>query len=341
MKEALFYNGANKGAVKCFLCPHNCHISDGGTGVCKVRKNQEGVLNSLVYGHPVSSSMDPIEKKPLFHFQPGSETFSLATFGCNLKCSFCQNHTISQCPSDNHMMFQNSTSSKEVTPENIVKEAIRENAKSISFTYTEPTIFFEYALEISKLAISNGLKTIFVSNGYINPDPIRLISQYLSAINIDLKCFSDETYRKVMKGSLLPVLTAIKEYYKSGVWVEITTLLITDLNDSEEEVGSIAEFIASVSCDIPWHISRYHPRYKMRERKSTEVESIAKARETGKKAGLKYVYSGNLFGDDGESTYCPSCSKKLINRKGYAILENLLEKGSCPECQAKISGHWE
>ena len=328
MKEALFYERL-KDKVQCQLCPHNCIIADGKRGICGVRENKDGKLYSLVYGKAIANSLDPIEKKPLFHFLPGSLSYSLATQGCNLKCKFCQNWEISQ-------ETQNIIG-KDISPEEIVQDAIDNDCKSISYTYTEPTIFFEYALDTAKIAHKNGLKNVFVSNGFINKEPIKEISRYLDAINIDLKGFSEDYYKKLCGARLKPVLDAIKEYHKQGVFLEITTLIVPGHNDNEDMLKKIAEFIASVDKNIPWHISRFFPHYKMDHTNPTDTSTIHKAIKTGKQLGIKYIYAGNIPGDGNESTYCPNCGKKIIERIGFNIGSIKLKGNKCPFCNSEIN----
>jgi len=326
MKEAMFYGKKNKD-VQCKLCPHNCVIANGKRGLCGVRENQDGKLVSLVYGKAISAAVDPIEKKPFFHFMPGSKAYSIATLGCNLKCDFCQNWEISQAKN---------IVGKDLSPEDVVEDAIANNCQSIAYTYTEPTIFFEYAYDIAKIANTKGLKNLFVTNGFINKEPIDKISKYLDAANVDLKGFSEEFYKKRCSAKLEPVLSAIKEYHKKGVFLEITTLIVPGHNDNKEMLKEIASFIASVDKKIPWHISRFYPHYKMQDVMPTSVDVIHNAVLIGKEEGLKYIYAGNVPGDDYESTYCWNCGKKVISRVGFQVQEINLDKGKCEFCGKKI-----
>lgn len=333
MKEALFYKKLENNALQCELCPHQCTIADSKRGLCGVRENQNGKLYSLVFGKAIAEHPDPIEKKPLFHFHPGSFAYSVATAGCNFSCLHCQNHDISQMPRQSRQIV-----GRDISPEDIVINAKRQGCRSISYTYTEPTIYFEYALETARIAAQNGIKNNFVTNGYINQDPIDMIAPYLDAANIDLKSFSDDFYKKICGARLQPVLDSIAYYRKKGIWTEITTLLIPGLNDSEQELEDIASFIAGVSVEIPWHVTAFYPIHQMTDRERASAELLAKARQTGISAGLRYVYTGNIPGQQGESTYCYQCGKLLIQRIGYRIADNCITENGCPECGAAIDG---
>ena len=289
MQEAMFYNKAKGKEAQCYLCAHNCKIALGQFGFCGVRQNIQGVLNTLVYAQVIAANVDPIEKKPLYHFLPGSMSFSIATVGCNFRCGFCQNWQISQVSGQD-----NAREVYKLMPERIVEEAKKNHCQSISYTYTEPTIFFEYAYDIAKVAKQAGLKNIFVTNGYMSREALETISPYLDAANIDLKSFREKFYVENCKGHLQPVLDSIKLAKKLGVWIEITTLIIPGHNDSASELSDIAGFIASVGKDIPWHISRFHPDYHFLNQKLTPIETLKKAEDLGKKAGLDHVYLGNV-----------------------------------------------
>lgn len=335
MKEAMIYEKLEGAEVRCNLCNHNCLIKNHRSGICAVRENTDGVLHSLVYGKVISLNIDPIEKKPLFHFLPESTSLSIATVGCNFRCKHCQNYEISQYPRTRSM----SIPGKDTTPDEIVEAAIQNNCKSISYTYTEPTIFFEFAYACARLAREKGLKNVFVSNGYTGKEAIRLIAPFLDANNIDLKG-SDKFYRDVCGARLEPVKETIRLMKELGVWVEVTTLVIPDLNDSEKDLTDIAEFISSVDAAIPWHVTQFYPTYKLLDKPRTPVSKLRWARELGFKAGLKYVYEGNVPGEGGENTYCPSCKKILIERVGYCISANLIKNSRCPKCNALIEGIW-
>jgi len=329
----LFYEREKGGNVRCGLCRFRCLISDGGRGVCAVRENRGGTLYSLVYGNICAEHVDPIEKKPLFHVMPGSITYSIATAGCNFKCRNCQNHTISQ-------VDQNATvHGLKLTPLEIVQRAIDSNCRSISYTYTEPTIFFEFACDTARLAREAGIKNIFVTNGYISSEALKAIAPFMDAANIDLKGFSDIFYRDVVQARLSEVLDSIVEYKNQGIWLEITTLLIPGLNDSDAELRGIVDFIATnLGIDTPWHVTAFYPTYNMTDRPRTAVAALRKARDIGIAAGLRYVYEGNIPGEGGENTFCPSCSVLLIKRYGYSIHQNRISRGVCPDCSSVIAG---
>jgi pyruvate formate lyase activating enzyme len=330
--EAVFYEKLTGNVVHCRLCSHNCHIVEGKRGICGVRENREGILYSLVYGRLVSGNVDPIEKKPLFHFFPGSSAYSVATVGCNFRCKNCQNWEISQSPKPQHSIM-----GRVVSPIEIVHAANRLRCKSIAYTYTEPVVFMEYALDAAKLAVEQDLKNVFVTNGYITEAALRTVAPFLHAANIDLKSFSDEFYRENCGARLQPVLDAIKLHKKLGIWIEVTTLIIPTLNDSEETLTEIATFLADVGVEIPWHVSRFYPTYELIDLPPTPRERISKAREIGLKAGLRYIYQGNLRGD-GENTYCYSCGELLIERYGYQIVKNQIVDSTCPRCSVLIDG---
>jgi pyruvate formate lyase activating enzyme len=335
MKEAMFYEKLAGADVTCRLCAHNCLIHNGHRGICAVRENKEGTLYSLVYGKVISMNIDPIEKKPLFHFLPASTSFSIATVGCNFRCKHCQNYEISQFPRERKFEIPG----RDMTPEGIVNAAVHNNCNSISYTYTEPTIFFEFAHDCAVLAHEKGVGNVFVSNGYTGPDAARLIAPYLDGNNVDLKG-SDRFYREICGAKLEPVKETITLMKELGVWLEVTTLIIPDLNDSDKDLTDIAEFICSVDSGIPWHVSQFYPTYKLLDKPRTPVETLRKAREIGFRAGLKYVYEGNVPGEGGENTYCPSCKDLLIGRIGYRILENRIDNGKCPKCGTEIEGVW-
>ena len=331
----MFQEAKEGGKVLCGLCSHRCLIADGKRGICAVRENRGGVLYSLVYDRIIAQNIDPIEKKPLFHFQPGSRSYSIATPGCNFRCLHCQNADISQLPRDHGGILLG----EGVQPSEIVKAAKNAGCTSISYTYTEPTIFFELAYETARLAVEAGLKNVFVTNGYITPKALETIRPYLHAANIDLKGFSDEFYKKVCGARLRPVLDAIGLYKKYGIWIEITTLIIPDHNDSEAELKQIAGFIRSVGADVPWHVTRFHPTYKLTEEPRTPLQTLKRAREIGFEAGLRYVYEGNIPGE-GEETACWSCRKPLVKRFGFSVEENNIRDGKCRFCGSPIDGVW-
>ncbi|MCL5023240.1 MAG: AmmeMemoRadiSam system radical SAM enzyme [Nitrospirae bacterium] len=332
MKEARFYEKIGDGKVKCFLCAQHCTISPGKRGICAVRENREGILYSLVYGKVIARHVDPIEKKPLFHFFPGSTSYSIATVGCNFKCMHCQNYDISQYPKKHADI-----PGDEMTPEEVVRQAELAGCTSISYTYTEPTIFMEFAYDCARLAHQKGIRNVFVSNGYTGPEATRLIAPYLDGNNIDLKG-DDAFYRKVAGARLQPVLDTIALMKKLGVWIEVTTLIIPGYNDSAEFLTWAAEFVKSVDPAIPWHVTQFSPTYQLMDKPRTPVATLRKAREIGFGAGLKYVYEGNVPGEGGENTRCPSCGELLIERFGFTLTKVEMKNSSCPQCKAHIDG---
>lgn len=336
MKEAYLYEKLDQDRVRCFLCNHKCLIKAEASGICGVRQNQSGSLFTLVYDKVIAAHIDPIEKKPLFHFLPGSRSYSIATVGCNFKCLFCQNADISQMPSDSHRIY-----GEKMLPQEIVQKAVRTQAATLAYTYTEPTIFFELALDTARLAAKAGLKNIFVSNGYMSEECLKEIYPDLHGANIDLKAYSDSFYKEQCGAKLEPVLKNLVTLVELGVWLEVTTLIIPGLNDSVKELKSLARFLADLSPDIPWHISRFHPTYRLLNLPATPAETIHRACELGHEAGLKYVYPGNLPGDEGEKTSCHSCGKTLIDRFGFQVQQNCIVNRRCPQCGETIPGVWE
>lgn len=333
IREALLYEKLADFRVQCALCAHRCKINPDRRGLCGVRENRDGVLYSLVFGTLIADHVDPIEKKPFFHVYPASRSYSIATVGCNLSCEFCQNHEISQMPRSTLMI-----TGEDTTPAAIVERALKNACQTIAYTYTEPTVYLETALETAKIACREGLQNVFVTNGFMTSAAIEMMAPYLIAANVDLKSFQDEFYKKQCGGQLQPVLDSLVKMKQQGIWLEITTLLIPGLNDSPEELKDIGAFIFSLGPETPWHISRFHPQFKMLKTSSTPVSSLHRAYGIGKKAGLKHVYSGNVPGDEGENTYCSNCGKLLINRYGYRIIENHLSGNSCPGCGKKLAG---
>ena len=328
-KEAQFYKKLNNKQVKCYLCPHQCTISSGKRGLCRVRENKDGTLYSLNYIRFVATHIDPIEKKPLFHFMPGSQAYSIAAIGCNFHCLHCQNWSISQVK-DDHILGE------KISPEQIIENTINAQCQSIAYTYTEPTIYYETAYDISRLAHQKGLKNIFITNGYIGTEALDRIAPFLDAVNIDLKAMNEAFYQKVCGARLQPVLNNIEHYYKLGIWLEITTLIIPDYNDNLSELKKIARFIAGISKDIPWHITAFYPSYQLSGVEQTPIEKLDKAFQIGREAGLKYVYQGNI--GRREETYCPNCGQLLIERPSFYKTENKIQKGQCPYCGEKIKG---
>jgi len=332
---AMLWEPADDKAVQCKLCPWRCKIAPGKRGICQVRENRDGKLYSLNYHAVCAANIDPIEKKPLFHFQVGSLSYSVACIGCNFQCQFCQNWQISQMPRDSGQLLGAS-----ITPQRMVAEAIKSNCKSIAYTYTEPTVYFELAYETAKLAHEKGLKNVFVSNGYITTEALQTIKPYLDGMNVDLKSFRDEFYRTVCKGRLQPVLDSLKWLVRNGVWVEVTTLVVPGNNDSEDELKDIAEFIAAeLGKFVPWHVSRYHPAYQFDSAAPTPLSTVERALKIGREAGLRYCYGGNVGGHRSENTYCYACGKLLISRRGFLVDDNQITADNrCPACNAKIDG---
>jgi pyruvate formate lyase activating enzyme len=329
----MLYRQLENNRVHCFLCSQHCHIESGEVGKCGVRLNRDGKLLSLVYGKVIAEHIDPIEKKPLFHFYPGSRSYSIATMGCNFTCLFCQNSDISQVSRESGAIFGQS-----VSPEDIAKKAWEADCDSIAYTYTEPTIFMEYALDVAIGAKERGLANVFVSNGYMTPEALDAISPFLNAANIDLKSFDDKFYREMCGARLKPVLATLEGIKEKGIWLEVTTLLVTDLNDSDNELRELAKFLVGLGVETPWHISRFHPTYMLTDRGPTPVEKLQRARQIGLEAGLRYVYTGNVPGDSGENTYCHSCGALLIKRLGYSLKKQGLNGAACSKCGTVLEG---
>ena len=333
--EALLYIPLKDHTVQCHLCSHRCIIKDGRRGICGVRENKNGCLETLVYDKIIASHIDPIEKKPLYHFYPGTLAYSIGTVGCNFKCRFCQNADIAHMPAD----YDGRIAGTLMTPENIVEGAIKGDCKSIAYTYNEPTVFFELAIATAKLAHEKNIKNVFVSNGYMTAEALEMASPYLDAANVDLKAFSDDFYKKMCNASLAPVLETLKKMKELDIFVEVTTLLIPGLNDDPGELKDLAAFIVNeLGDDTPWHVSRFHPTYKLTDRSPTPVETLRMARDIGIRAGLKYVYTGNVPGENSENTFCYDCGTQLIDRRGFHVAENRIIENKCPDCGAVIHG---
>lgn len=334
MHEAMLYEKLAGNRVRCHLCAHRCVIADGKRGVCRVRENRGGFLYTLVYGSTISQNVDPIEKKPLYHFLPGSLAYSVATPGCNFRCQWCQNWQISQMPRERDMI-----AGREVTPEQIVANARDTQCRSIAYTYTEPTVFFEYAYHTALLARLDGLANIFVTNGYMSQKMLEMFHPYLDAANVDLKAFRNKTYHGYVGAGLQPVLDNLKLMKRLGIWLEVTTLVIPNLNDDPDELRDAARFIAQeLGPDTPWHISRFFPGYKMTDRPPTPIETLLRAQEIGQEEGLHYVYPGNTAKES--NTTCPQCGYLLIRRLGYWVVENHLLNSRCPVCGTQVAGIW-
>jgi pyruvate formate lyase activating enzyme len=344
--EAKLYRKLPNNEVECLACKHRCRIVDGRTGICSVRGNEGGKLHLYVYGHPVAVNLDPVEKKPLFHFYPGSWVYSIGTFGCNFRCLFCQNWDISQFPKaeTKWLAFPSKQwilrRSLDLSPERAVEEAKRLGADGMAYTYNEPAIWAEYAEDIAELARKEGMFNVFVSSGYETEEALDYLKA-IDAYNIDLKGFTDDFYRRMCGTRLDYVLDTIKSVYKRGKWLEITTLVIPGENDSEEQLRGIASFIRNeLSPDVPWHITAFHPDYKLLNKEPTPVQTLIRAREIGKEEGLNFVYIGNVWAPDGETTFCPKCGFKLVVREGFRIVEYNIKDGKCPRCGTKIPGYW-
>jgi pyruvate formate lyase activating enzyme len=358
MKQAMFYEPLTEGRVLCTLCALYCKIAPGRRGACGVRVNVDETLYTLVYDKVVARHIDPIEKKPLFHFHPGSDSYSIATVGCNFRCLHCQNYQISQQPKVKTPPVRESGGDtpeilclslrdlearipgEHVTPEGIVRAAQRSGCRSIAYTYTEPTIFFELAYDTARLAAAAGIANVFVTNGYIAGEALAAIAPYLDAANIDLKSYNDSTHKRMTGARLQPVLESIRAYKRLGIWIEVTTLIIPGHNDSDAELRQIAEFICSVGADVPWHVTQFYPAYRLLDRNRTPPATLRRAQQIGFEAGLHYVYEGNVPGEGGENSYCHACHALLVRRYNCSLLENCIHDQCCPACAAVIPGVW-
>ncbi len=333
--EALLYEPLDDRKVRCRLCAHRCKVSDGRAGICGARVNRRGRLETLVYGKLVARNVDPIEKKPLFHYLPGSRSYSIATVGCNFKCRFCQNADIAQLPAERPGLIVG----EEAAPEEVVAEAVATDCASIAYTYTEPTVFFEFALAVAQQAKAAGLGNVFVTNGYMSAEALDMVAPYLDAANVDLKAYSDEFYREMCGARLAPVKATLKGMRARGVLVEVTTLVIPGLNDAPSELKALATFLVDeLGPETPWHLSRFHPTYRLTDRAHTPVETLKAAHQIGLEAGLKYVYIGNVPGSGSENTYCPGCGNIIINRFHYHARARLIDGNHCAYCHTPIDG---
>jgi pyruvate formate lyase activating enzyme len=338
MMEAYLYKRLEEKKVRCNLCSHRCVIKDGRRGICNVRENDAGILNTLVYGKLIAQNIDPIEKKPLFHFLPGTPSYSIATVGCNFRCRFCQNADIAQMPSDR----EGTILGTRCTPTDVVDAAQRGGCRSIAYTYTEPTVFFEFAYETAKLAHDRGIRNVFVTNGYMTSEALEMIEPYLDAANVDLKAFTDDYYKKVCGAGLKHVQATLKLMKSLDIFIEVTTLIVPGLNDDPSELNDLAAFIArDLGPETPWHISRFHPTYKLTDRPSTPIQTLTTAREIGINAGLRYVYTGNVPGNAAENTFCYSCGETVIERWGFQVENLRLKNGRCTQCDVEIDGVWK
>jgi pyruvate formate lyase activating enzyme len=333
-KLTQYFTPLGDGDVRCELCPRHCRVSKGNRGICRVRENRDGKLYSLVYGNPCALHLDPVEKIPFFHVLPGSRSLALATAGCNYTCKFCQTWEISQASPEDVFSY-------EISPEKVVQRAQQMRARSVSYTYVEPVIFFEYMIDIGSAAMNAGLRSLIHTNGFINPDPLRELAGMIDAANIDLKALSEAFYRDLCGGELAPVLDTLKTLKNGGIHLEITNLLIPTKNDDMSMVREICEWVRSeLGPDTPIHFSRFYPLYKLRNLPPTPVLTLEKAREVALSSGLRYVYVGNVPGHEGESTFCPKCRKKVIQRTGYMVGEMHLNQGNCAFCGLTIPGIW-
>ncbi len=325
--------------VQCQNCPHGCILKDGQRGFCRVRENRDGKLYTLSYGNPCSVHIDPIEKKPLYHFFPGTNAYSIATAGCNLRCKHCQNYQISQVAPEE-------TSNYKFPPERLLEDVLhykrKYNISSIAYTYTEPSIFIEYMIDSAKIAKRKGIKNVYHSNGYLNEKPLLDLIPFLDGANIDLKFFKNDSYRDISSGSLQPVLDTLKRLKEGGVWLEITYLIVPTINDGKREIKEMTNWVLNnLGSGVPIHFSRFYPTYKLENLPQTPLKIVETAREIALDMGIKHSYVGNVpAGHPGENTYCPACGKLLIKRRGYYILENNIKKGVCSGCGEKIAGYW-
>ena len=329
----------SSGKILCEACSQACILAEGEYGVCGVRKVEDGKLQLLVYGLAAALNIDPVEKKPMFHFLPNSKVFSFGTLGCNFSCTFCQNHTISQYPKEHNYDIKG----QKLSPLRAVELALEQGCTSIAYTYNEPVVFFEYSYETAKLAHENGLKNIYVTSGYETQKAIDLLEPYIDGMNIDIKSFSNDFYKEICGARLKPVLESVMYAHKKGIWLEITTLLISGKNDSNEEIRKIAKFIVSVDSSIPWHLSAFHPMYKMSHTPRTSENTLLRAYKIAKQEGLKYVYIGNVDNQKHQATYCPNCSNLVIQRSqraGWYVDNKLNKSGVCPYCSKVIEGVW-
>jgi pyruvate formate lyase activating enzyme len=343
-KEAMLYKRINHEKVHCYLCAHHCKIQQGRLGFCQARQNIAGRLYTLVYGETIARHVDPIEKKPIYHFKPGASVYSIATAGCNFQCPFCQNWQISQLSEKRSEQMSESKAPKAFgdpfSPEQIVAAALENKCSGIAYTYTEPTIFFEYAFETARLAREYDLDNIFVTNGYMTAQALGMIAPYLNAANVDLKAWDASYYQDYCKARKKPVLDTIRRLHAKGIWLEITTLIIPGENDSEWQFEGISRFIASVDVDIPWHISRFHPQYRFLNHTSTPLQTLQRAAEIGRSNNLRYIYMGNIA-PYSNTTNCYQCAEPIVLRSLGDVAVLNLKKNKCQECGARIAGVWE
>ncbi len=333
--EARYYEKRPKGRIKCHLCPWECTVAPGDRGICQVRENRDGTYTSLVYGNVATYHDDPIEKKPFFHVLPGSTAFSIATAGCNVECKFCQNWELAQRKPEE-------IPNVAMTPEEVADAAVRAGCASVAYTYNEPTIFTEFMQDVASASKKRGLRSVVVSNGFINPEPLKDLCQVVDAYKIDLKAFSDSYYEKIVSGQLAPVLQTLQTLKREGMWTEIVYLIVPTLNDSDQEIREMCAWVKQeLGLDVPVHFSRFYPQYKLRNLPPTPISTLEKAWQIGRDAGLHYVYMGNVPGHPGENTVCPSCGEKVISRIGYRVTEVRLKDGHCEKCGHLIPGVWK
>lgn len=335
LKEVSFYRKLPDLKIQCEICPKKCEIADLERGYCGNKENRKGTYYSLVYGQSCAAHIDPIEKKPLFHYLPSTNSFSIASVGCNFECKFCQNWRIAQYRPEQVESFH-------LPPKEVVSLAKQKDCPTIAYTYTEPVVFYEYMHDTAKLAKSQGIGSVMISNGFINEEPLIKLCQQLSGVKIDLKAFTENFYKDYCSGELKPVLHTLKTLKKIGIWYEIVVLLIPTLNDDQGEIRDMCQWIKNeLGVDVPLHFSRFHPMYKIKNLPSTPVKTLENARKIAREIGLHYVYLGNVAGNEGENTYCPSCGELLIRRIGYHIVSNLVGNGKCPKCGHVIPGVWQ
>lgn len=339
MKPAILVQELDNLVVQCGICEHRCKIHPGAAGICGVRKNIDGTLYLAVYGDAVAVHIDPIEKKPLFHFYPGSDALSIGTYGCNMRCRWCQNWELSQIrnpeqiPDMRHRTYP---------PEELISIARERQIKSIAYTYNEPTVFFEYSYDVARLAKAHDIKNVYVSNGYMSLESLGLLAPFLDAINVDLKGFTDSLYTRYAGARLEPVKRNIEFIAKeTEIWIEVTTLVVPGINDSDDELRNAAEWLASVDTDMPWHVSAFHPSFQMMDRPRTPASTLERAYAIGKQAGLHHIYVGNISDPGKESTYCSECGTKLIERYGYSTRVLWDIPGECPSCKTIVAGVWQ
>jgi pyruvate formate lyase activating enzyme len=332
--EAKYYKKLEHKEIECQLCPRKCKVGDRERGYCGVRENQNGIYYTLVYGLSCSFHQDPIEKKPFFHFLPGTDAFSIATAGCNLNCKFCQNWEISQARPEQ-------TYNLELSPQSVVESALSGNCPSIAYTYSEPTVFYEYMLDCAKAGRKKGVKSVMVSAGFMQQEPLVELCKELDAVKIDLKAFNEKYYQEICRGKLQPVLDTLKELKRIGIWYEIVYLMVPTLNDNMDDIKKMCDWmLKDLGPDVPVHFTRFTPLYLLKNLPPTPVSSLEQARKIALESGLKFVYIGNVPGHEGESTYCPKCRKILIGRYGFTITQMNLRKGNCKFCGEKIPGVW-